>query len=406
MNNILFVNCAVYLPGEHALKRTMYLFEMMHKANYKVHFLTADFNHYSKEKRDIEHFYSQYPQYKDSIEFISVPAYEKNISVGRFWSNYLFEKQVMKWLEAEIGNYTEIYLSIPTIYLSSRIGKICREHNVKLVIDVNDLWPEAYKLLFKNDTVYKILTYPLKMLADKGYANADCIIAVSDEYRNRALQCNHKNPISRTVYLGAMLERFDRGVAQYAGTIQKAEKEFWIGYAGTIGSSYDLKTVIDAIRELHKKGYHNIRFKIMGQGPDEVMLKKHVEECKIAGVDFLGFLDYEMMAAYLSKCDLTANCLKKRASQSVINKVSDYLAAGAPIINSCVSQEMQSMIESYEIGMNYEAENTESAVNAILSFYLDGQQTKQICQNCRRLAEEKFDREKTHRELAELLNGL
>lgn len=406
MKQILFINCSVYLPGESALKRTMYLFEMMHQNGDNVHFLTADFNHYSKEQRNIADFYAHYPQYRDAISFISVPGYKKNISPKRFWSNLLFERRVMRWLKDKKDTFSTIYLSLPTIYLGGRLGRFCRKNGIRLVIDVNDLWPEAYRLMFRKEWLYRLCTYPLKALAEKGYAAADCVIAVSDEYRDRALRCNTKDPVSRTVYLGAMLDRFDRGVETYAETISKPEGEFWIGYAGTIGASYDIKTVIDTIAQLHKDGCENIRFMVMGQGPELAPLKAYVRDNGIPGVEFLGFLDYEKMAAYLSKCDLAVNCIKKRASQSIINKVSDYWAAGLPVLNSCVSKEMMGLVEQYGAGTNYEAEDPDSLAQAILTYYKDPQAIAQIRRDCRKLAQEKFDREKTHRELAELLKTL
>lgn len=403
MPRILFINAAVYLPGEHALKRTFYLFDMMLSQGYDVHFLTADFNHYNKSKRDTDKFFRNYPQYRERISFISVPQYKKNLSFGRMWSNFCFERKAKRWLKSNTGRFEKVYISLPTLYLAGSIRKICSKNNIQIIVDVNDLWPEAFRLIFKNELLYWLCTYPIKALADKGYRSADCIIAVSEEYKNRALLRNVRSKMSATVYLGAMLERFDAGVAKYSAKIEKSDDEFWIGYAGTIGTSYDLKTLIDAVKQLNDRGFTDIGLKVLGQGPEEKELKEYINKNNIANVDFRGFLEYEKMAAVLSKCDIMANCIKKRASQSIINKVSDYFAAGKPVINSCVSREMQCMIAENNVGINYEAESVESAVDAVIQLYHNERLRDEMGKNARHLAEEKFDRKRTHGELVDLL---
>lgn len=95
-----------------------------------------------------------------------------------------------------------------------------------------------------------------------------------------------------------MLERFYQGVCEYGNNIQKGRTEFWVGYTGTMGASYDLKTIISAIARLNSIGYRNIKFIIMGQGPEQEYLEKYIKEMHIPNVKFLGFLDYEMMAVY------------------------------------------------------------------------------------------------------------
>ena len=70
-----------------------------------------------------------------------------------------------------------------------------------------------------------------------------------------------------------------RGLSIYIGTdsqlvqekmqgcsVSKDPGEFWIGYVGALGHSYDIKTVILAVKELEKAGYSNIVLKVMGEG--------------------------------------------------------------------------------------------------------------------------------------------
>ena len=66
-----------------------------------------------------------------------------------------------------------------------------------------------------------------------------------------------------------------------------------------MGSSYDLITLLDAAKKIENERTEKIKFKVLGQGPDEEILKRYVNDRKIGNVDFLGFQPYEKMAAYL-----------------------------------------------------------------------------------------------------------
>ena len=46
----------------------------------------------------------------------------------------------------------------------------------------------------------------------------------------------------------------DEGVERFSGEIEKGEDEFWVSYAGTIGTSYDIRTMVLAGKELLKRG--------------------------------------------------------------------------------------------------------------------------------------------------------
>lgn len=400
---VLFINGAVYLPGEGGYKRTLYLFNMMKNMNYQVTLLTSDFNHYAKKVRDVKKFREDYPDYKD-IEILHVIPYEKNISVQRWWSGKGWTRVVTKWVMENYQNYDIVYASMPDPDTIQNVAKICSEHGLKLVVDVRDLWPEVFRILLKKEWLYNILMNHMKKKADKCYAAADELVAVSNEYLQRALQTNSKSTHPTVVYIGAIFDKFYDGIKKYAQQIEKKEDETWVTYAGTLGSTYDLYTLMDAAAVLQKDGHNHIVFKILGQGPERDSLKHYVEGKKLRNVDFVGFVDYDKMAAYLSKSDMTINSVKRRASQSIINKVADYFAAGVPCLNGSMCQEMRDLIDNYKVGLNFEPENVQSLVDAILKINSDKEMAQIYGQNAKKLAKEKFDRSVTYHQIIHLLD--
>lgn len=400
MRRVLLINSAVYLPGEGGYKRTMYLLDMMLNMGYECVLLTSDFNHYSKASRDISSFRQNYPRYNRSIQILHKVPYKKNVSIKRFYSDKLFERSIAKWVEKNISSFDVVFASDQEAVLN--ISKLLKEHNVPLVIDIRDLFPEALKVVIKNDTLYRILTWPFSRFEDKAYACADELVAVSQEYLERGLKTNKNSKHPEVVYLGSTFELFDAGIEKYANSIDKQSDEFWITYVGTIGASYDFKTIITAMARLKEK-YPGLRFKILGQGPYEEEHKVYASTIGADNVDFLGFMDYQKMAAYLSKTDITINNIKKNASQSIINKVADYFASGKPMLNSCRNEEMQWLIDHYRTGLNYDAENVDDFLKKFEILYSDSEMRMNMGSNARKLAMEKFDRNNSYKKIIKVI---
>lgn len=402
---VLFVNSAIYAPGEGGYKRTLYLFDMMKKMGYNVTLVTSTFNHYAKKQRDISKFREEFPDYND-IVFIPSPSYKKNVSIKRILAGKIWKKRFIKWLKENASNYDIIYHNMPAMGIIIDSQHISKKHNHKVVIDVRDLNPEVFRVLLKNETLYRFLTYFKKRKADRAYSCADLMFAVSQEYLDRGMSVNTKAKDSKAVYIGAILDKFDNGIEEFSREIVKPKDEIWVTYAGTLGNTYDLFTLIDSAKEIQSKGYNNIRFKILGQGPLEDELKKYVTDSSVGNVDFIGFVDYGKMAAYLGKSDMTINSLKARASQSIINKVADYFAAGIPIINGSLCKEMQDLVTNYQLGINIIPEDKNSLTNAIIELFLNVDKRKQFGLNARKIALEKFDRKNSYLEIINRLNDI
>ena len=401
---VVLVNRAMYLPGEGGYKRTMYLYDMMKNMGHKPILLTSDFNHYKKATRDIDKFKKEHPEYSD-IVFLHTRTYTKNISIKRRIAENDWKDEVATWVKQNADKIDVVMMSMPDMNTILAVSKVCREHDIEVVIDVRDLRPEAFKVILRNETLYKVLTYPMKLKANKAYACADKLFAVSEEYLQRGSVDGSHAKARRAIYIGAVIDKFDAGVKKYAPEIAKPEDELWLTYAGTLGTSYDLITVIDAVSKLKDKDYEGkkIKFIVLGQGPDRGAFETHAKENGASNVKFVGFVEYEKMAAFLSKSDITINAIKKRGSQSIINKVADYFAAGVPMLNGCVCREQQNMVEKYNVGLNYEPENAENLVIQLDLLAGNENLRKTMGINARKLAESKFDREKTYKEMIELL---
>jgi phosphatidylinositol alpha-1,6-mannosyltransferase len=75
---------------------------------------------------------------------------------------------------------------------------------------------------------------------------------------------------------------------------------------------------------------HNVRFIILGIGPDEQMLKKLAERLKVTGrVTFLGYIDHSELPKYLKAADIF---IRPSRSEGMGNSFVEAMAAGLPVI--------------------------------------------------------------------------
>ena len=155
-----------------------------------------------------------------------------------------------------------IYCSIPSIDAAYYVTKYAKKNNIKLIIDIQDLWPEAFKMVLNIPIISDIIFYPMNKKANFVYKNADEIIGVSETYVNRALKVNKKVEKGLSVFLGTDLNYFDSLIKS-----SKKYNNFTIVYVGTLGHSYNIKLIIDALEQVRLKYNKNINFLIMGDGP-------------------------------------------------------------------------------------------------------------------------------------------
>lgn len=373
--------------------RFNYLANLIAKCGHDVELVTSDFSHEKKEKRNGVNL--EKLEYK--VTFINEPIYKKNVSLKRFYSHYVMGKNLKKYLSNR-KKPDIIYAAVPSLDVAKVAADFAFKNNIKFMIDIQDLWPEAFKMVFNVPILHNLLFYPMKKSADYIYSTADEIIAVSDTYRDRALKLNKKVNTGYSVYLGTNLDSFD----EIPNDIECNKRDkIWLVYVGTLGNSYDIPSVIDALQIIKRNGIKNIEFIVMGDGPLKEKFNRYAEN-KGINVHFTGRLPYSKMVSILKNCDIAVNPIKKGSASSIINKVCDYAAAGLPVINTQESSEYRELIHKYESGFN--CNNVNELVDKILLLNNDEKLRRRMGRNNRRLAEEKFDRNRTYKQIIKLIN--
>ena len=372
--------------------RFLYLAKKLAADGHRVELITNDFNHGRKERRK-----PVTAGYSFKVTLLHEPGYKKNVSIQRFNSHRIWGKNVRKYLET-IDRPDVVYCAVPSLTGPGYAASYCRKNGIRFLIDIQDLWPEAFQTVLHIPVLSSLLFYPFKRKADYVYSCADSICAVSETYTRRALRVNPRCKTGTTVFLGTNVALFDK-YSQQTPLYIKPDGELWLAYCGTLGSSYDLTCVFDALLILKEKGM-NPKFIVMGNGPLQEQFEQYARENNIDTL-FTGRLPYDQMCALLCTCDIAVNPIAHKAAQSITNKHGDYASSGLPVVSTQENEEYQALVDQYKMGFNCKNNDPDDLADKLEILLRDPELRRTMGANARKCAEERFDREHSY----ELLIG-
>ena len=375
--------------------RFTFLAEMLCEDHHSVEIITSDFIH--GEKKYFEVVPTKFP-YK--ITMLHEGAYKKNVCLQRFKGHYIWGKNVKKYLNSR-EKPDVVYCAIPTLQAAYEAAKYCERNRIRFIIDIQDLWPEAFAMAFKIPLLSNVIFTPFQYIANAIYKRADEICAVSQSYVNRALFVNKKCKEGHSVFIGTSIKKFDENIRNNS-LMKKEEGQLWLAYCGTLGKSYDIESVIEALYLLKREKINIPRFIVIGDGEKMDSLQKLAREKNI-DTYFTGRLKYSEMCALLSKCDIAVNPIIGTSVASIINKHSDYAASGLPVLNTQNSTEYINLVNGYKMGLNSKSGNILELAKNIKILIQDEKTRIMMGKNARKCAIEKFDRDTTYLELIETI---
>ncbi|EOF9384055.1 TPA: glycosyltransferase [Neisseria gonorrhoeae] len=317
------------LPSEPHFNRFWYLAELLSQSH-DVLLITSNFKHYDKSFRRPEDAEAA-SQGRLKVILLEESGYSKNVSLGRVTSHHRFVKHFEKWLEnCRPGEQDVVYSAYPLIATNLLLGKHKARLGYKLIVDVQDVWPESFSSVvpFLKKVPHKLL--PFASRANRAYRYADALVAVSQTYLDRAKEANPNVP-GEVVYIGA-----DFAAIAPPRFRSKTVRFF---YLGTLSYSYDVETVCKGVRKLLDDG-ENVELHIMGGGPDLDRLKQYACD----GIKFYGYIPYAEMMSVAKGCDIAVNAIRSYSMASITNKLSDYMALQKPILNSQVNDEVAEVL--------------------------------------------------------------
>jgi glycosyltransferase involved in cell wall biosynthesis len=104
-------------------------------------------------------------------------------------------------------------------------------------------------------------------------------------------------------------------------------------YYGTFIPNHSVETIIRAADLL--KSDPEIRFELIGQGPEKEKAVRLAQECGLENVTFVDWMDEETLVGEVGKSDLCLGTFGKtpQALMTMQNKIHECLAMGKPLVN-------------------------------------------------------------------------
>ncbi|WP_187367795.1 MULTISPECIES: glycosyltransferase family 4 protein [Enorma] len=380
--------------------RYTFLAQLLHEHGYEVDFITSRFQHWDKRHRDAS-FDPATDAY--AVRFIDEPGYPANMCPQRIWSHRIAAKNLTAYFEQH-HDYDLIYCQIPPNDATLAAGRAAKRYGIPFVIDVNDLWPEAFRVALDVPVLSDVLFAPFYRQAKQAYALADAVVGTSDEYASRAFKDRGQDIPKVVVYVGNDIDEFDEGAREFAGQIEKPAGELWVTYAGTLSACYDIDTLIRAMAEVQRT-HPEAKLKLLGDGGERAHLFEAASETG-CDVEFLGYQPYRKMAAYLCASDILVNSLVGKAAQSIVTKIGDYLAAGKPLINAAVGAEFRHKVEEDGFGVNVQPGDASALSAALVRLIEDAAARERMGKRARGIAEQQFARRVAYQSTVQLIDDL
>ena len=310
------------------------------RAGHDVTLWTSDFSHSRKARRVMD---SAFPDPGFRVVMVPSPPYGANICLARVWSHRVLARRWTRLAAAE-ERPDLVVASSPPLSLCAAARRYCAARGVPFVVDVMDAWPETFERVAP-----RFLLAPLARMARANYRAADAISAVSERYIDLVREYGATAPV-RLFYHGIEIRH---GAAERASS----GEDFTIAYVGSMGASYDLATLVEAV-----KGMDGVRLELAGSGPQEPGLRALAAGCP--RIDFLGYLGDGELRKMLARADAGVVPMFPASCVGVPYKLADYAAAGLPVLNSLVGETAR-IVDENGAGASYRAGDAKSFASAL-----------------------------------------
>ena len=310
------------------------------QAGHRVTYWTSDFSHAHKAPRQ---FKEEVAPEGFRLELMPTKPYPTNICLRRIWSHRALARTWRQLAEAAAERPDVVVASLPPLSLADAARAFCRKVGARFVADIQDAWPETF---------YRVapawLFVPLRATARRIYRAADAITAVATRYLDLAKSYGATSPF-HLCHLGIDLP------PQPLNT--STSQPLRLLYLGAMGKSYDLETVIDAVKETN-----DAELDLAGTGPKEAALRARAADCP--RIRFHGYLDATALQALFARAHAGVIPMFSDSCVGVPNKLADYAAAGLRVVNS-LPGETADLISRFAAGTFYTAGDVASFKSAL-----------------------------------------
>jgi glycosyltransferase involved in cell wall biosynthesis len=300
-------------------------------AGHDVVLWTQDWSHAKKSRREIHPSGTAF-----DLRFVHVPGYGRNICLKRIWSHWQFARNWKAHADESESKPHLVVVSSPPLFIGREARRFCSRTGARCIVDIMDAWPETFERVVPRWT----LSW-MRSIAGDNYRAANGISAVTKSYIELAKGYGAKCP-THLCYHGIRLPQQPSERCKRDGALPVK-----LVYAGNMSLSYDLATVVDAVRS-----DEGLELDLAGSGPDEPSLRARAADC--GRIRFHGYLGETELRSLLANADVGVVPMFDESCVGVPYKLADYVAVGLPVASS-LHGETAELLASHNAGITYQA---------------------------------------------------
>lgn len=291
------------------------------------------------------------------------------------------------------GNFDFLLCESPPLFLGYSAMYLAKKKKAKLIFNVSDLWPESAEKLgvVTNKWLLK-LAYNLER---KLYKKS---VLVTGQTQGICKNINQRFPEVKTYWLpnGVDLSYYNPETIPASNWREKnnfSSSDFILMYAGIIGIAQGLEVILSAAKQFINN--NNIKFVLMGSGPEKEKLQNLKSDLKLENVFFLEAVSKNEMPFVLKSVNVAIIPLKKLELflGAIPSKIFENLAMEVPILLGVDGEAKELFITKGNCGLFFEPENKKDLIQAIEEIYKNKTLALQLGKNGRKFVNEFFNRE-------------
>jgi glycosyltransferase involved in cell wall biosynthesis len=400
------------IDGNNRLYRVGMLAKALVANNHQVLWWSSTFNHQLRRQRfNVSTTINLQENYR--LRLLYGPGYNKSISLRRISHNRIIANQ----FAGEANNIKSgelpdlIYACLPTLEVSEQAVIFGNTHEIPVVVDIRDKWPEIYlsplPILFR-----PLIRFALRKEFKRAHTilkNSDAITGVSETNLEWGLSVARRKqrPNDKWFPLG-FPEYTDNEVFQ----IRKEQLcNKWgikkhacvVTFVGSFSPTCNFKSVIEVAQTFSKQGDERIQFVFVGDGAQTTLVQKASK--RLNNILMTGWRSKPEVDEILMLSSIGLTPYTSKAPQTLPNKPFEYMAAGLPILSS-LKGELKELLEQEEIGFYYNSNDHYSLREKILWFLSHSQERERMGQKAKSLFKKKYSSDIIYANMVEYLTDI
>lgn len=324
--NIVIINC--FDTWEH---RADLLYKVLTEEGHSVRVLQSDYLHIDKKRR---------VRQKRGYQFFRAKPYTKNLSAARIQSHIQMSRDIFQYIEKRAEKIDLLWVFAPPNLFVRDAARICQRHrNVKLIVDLMDMWPETLPV----NRLKKLPVFWMwKQLRDKYLCYADAVVTECSLYHNVIKKAAGSVKIY-TLYLA-------REKKEYQPCINLPDGKISLCCLGSVNHIIDIRLIGTIIRQYRKS--KPVILHIIGDGEKKDEL---IRVSASAGADVVyhgRIYDRKKKQRIFDSCHYGINIMKESVCVGFSMRSTDYFEYGLPVINN-IKGDTWAAVEKYGLGKNY-----------------------------------------------------